>query len=124
MVVADEQLLLVLRGRGAGVGLWSIPGGRVEFGESLEQAVVRELAEETGLHATAPTYLGMVERLDADWHFVIHDYLVRLPKLPDSPLRAADDADDARWVPLAELATLPGVVPGLVDFLREHAVLH
>lgn len=123
VVVAEEHVLLVQRGRGAGIGLWSIPGGRVEFGESLERAALRELEEETGLRATTATYLGMVERVDANWHFVIHDYLVRLPGLPDEPLMAADDADDVEWVPLADLATRSGLVPGLIEFLREHAVL-
>lgn len=123
VVVAAEHLLLIRRGRGAGVGLWSIPGGRVEFGESLESAALRELLEETGLTAESATYLGHVERVDDTWHFVIHDFLVRFAELPEAPLVAGDDAADARWVHLDALEQHDGVVPGLVPFLREHGVL-
>ena len=123
VVIAGDHVLLIRRGRGAAVGLWSVPGGRVEFGESLETAALRELAEETGLIAPSATYLGHVERMDDTWHFVIHDYLVRLDSIPSDPLLAGDDATDAAWVPLDALADHEGVVPGLVEFLREHRVL-
>ena len=105
------------------MGLWSIPGGRVEFGEGLESAALRELAEETGVVADRATYLGHVERMDGIWHFVIHDFLVHLDEMPVAPLLAGDDASDAAWVHVDSLAHHEGVVPGLVDFLREHRVL-
>ena len=78
VVVHDGRLLLVRRGRGAGIGLWSVPGGRVEWGEPLADAVVREVAEETGLAVVPAGWLGWVERIDAAHHFVIHDFLARL----------------------------------------------
>jgi ADP-ribose pyrophosphatase YjhB (NUDIX family) len=123
VVVHDGRLLLVRRGRGAGVGLWSIPGGRVEWGETLEQAVAREVAEETGLEVLVGEWLGWVERIGTEHHFVIHDFRAALP--PGSPPEAAagDDAAEVRWVPLTTLADGPDVVPGLVPFLREHGVL-
>lgn len=123
VVVAADHVLLIRRGRGAGIGLWSIPGGRVEFGEALEDAALRELAEETGLHADSAKYLGHVERLDDTWHFVIHDFLVQFAALPEVPLVAGDDAADARWVHVDTLEHHGDVVPGLVTFLREHGVL-
>jgi 8-oxo-dGTP diphosphatase len=124
VVVHDGRLLLVRRGRGAGVGLWSIPGGRVEWGEPLAAAVVREVAEETGLAVVAGEWLGWVERIDRDHHFVIHDLLVRLAAgvAPESA-RAGDDASAVRWVELDELADVEDLVPGLLDFLREHGVV-
>jgi ADP-ribose pyrophosphatase YjhB (NUDIX family) len=121
VVVADDQILLVRRGRGAGVGLWSIPGGRVELGETMAQAALRELFEETGIGGRDPIYLGHVERIGQGWHFVIHDFLVRL-ECAAAPT-ADDDAADARWVPLGTLDTIADLVPGLAEFLRQHGVV-
>ena len=121
IVIHADRLLLVERGRGPGVGLWSVPGGRVELAETMADAVRRELAEETGLDGTVDRVVGWVERIDAGHHFVIVDYLVRI--IDPSPARAGDDAASLRWVALAELRRLPDVVPGLVDFLDEHGLL-
>jgi ADP-ribose pyrophosphatase YjhB (NUDIX family) len=123
VVVHDGCLLLIQRGRGAGIGSWSIPGGRVEFGETLEQAAARELHEETGLLAGALRYLGHVERVSADWHFVIHDYLVDVAVESLTRLAAGDDALATRWVRLAEVPAVEGLVPGLVEFLSDRGVL-
>ncbi len=62
----DDALLLVRRGRGPAAGEWSVPGGRVEWGETLREAVVRETAEETGLEVVVDRFLGWVERIDDD----------------------------------------------------------
>lgn len=120
VVVHDGRLLLVRRGRGAGVGMWSIPGGRVELGESLDAAVRRELLEETGAVAVRVTPLGVVERVGAGWHFVIHDYLVQVA---DDVVQPGDDASAARWVRLSEVRDVDGLVPGMVDFLVARGVL-
>lgn len=121
VVVHEGRLLLVRRGRGAAVGLWSVPGGRVEPGETLATATVRELREETGLHGTCQRYLGWVERIGPDHHFVIHDFLVHLEGSP-APV-AGDDADDVAWAPLGDVTSWPGLVAGLAEFLVEHGVL-
>ena len=121
VVVHDGALLLIERGRGAGAGSWSIPGGRVELGESLEEATRRELLEETGLVAREVTPLGVVERISNEWHFVIHDFLVTVEDAAGA--RAGDDAAAIEWVPLAETRSRPGIVPGLVDFLEENGVV-
>ena len=120
IVIDAGRLLLVQRGRGAGVGLWSVPGGRVERGETLAQAVVRELREETGLDGACERFVGWVERIGADYHFVILDFTVSVAS--GEPV-AGDDAAHVRWVPLDDLSSWPPVVPGLVAFLAEHGLV-
>jgi len=120
VVVADGRLLLVQRGRGAGAGWWSVPGGRVEAGETLAEAVVRELREETGLVGECGAFLGWVERIDDDHHFVILDFTVTVN---GGEPGAGDDAADLRWVSVADVDSWPPVVAGLVDFLAEAGVL-
>ena len=74
LVCRDQTLLLVQRGQEPGKGLWSVPGGRVERGEEMVDAVVRELAEETGIHGTCGELVGWIERIEDLHHFVIFDF--------------------------------------------------
>jgi ADP-ribose pyrophosphatase YjhB (NUDIX family) len=126
MVVHDGDLLLVRRGRGANVGEWALPGGRVEGGELLVEAVVRELQEETGLEGACGELVGWTEVFgpsggDADAHFVVLVFEVTVLDRQDP--EAGDDAEAARWVPLSEVAELRPLVDGLAEFLHEHGVL-
>ncbi len=111
---------MVRRGRGPAQGEWSVPGGRVEAGETLAEAVVRELAEETGLHGVCGDLVGWVERIGPDYHFVILDF--RVVVLDDDLPVAGDDAVEATWVPLSALGELR-VVEGLVEFLADHGIV-
>lgn len=120
VAVDSERLLLVRRGHGPAAGAWSIPGGRVEGGETLAEAVVREVAEETGLEAVCDELIGWVERLGDDHHFVILDFRTTILD-PRDPV-AGDDAAEAAWVPLSEVAELT-LVDGLASFLHIHGVL-
>jgi ADP-ribose pyrophosphatase YjhB (NUDIX family) len=120
VVVHDDDLLLIRRGHDPGAGEWAVPGGRVEPGELLMEAVVRELAEETGLEATCGELLGWVERIEGDDHFVILDFSATV--LERIEPRPGDDASEARWVPLHEVADY-ALVDGLAEFLHEHGVL-
>jgi 8-oxo-dGTP diphosphatase len=121
-VVRDDQgrLLLVQRANEPGRGLWSIPGGRVEPGESAQDAVVREVAEETGLAVVVTGLAGVVERAaPGGGVYVIEDHLARLAAGVDpASLLAGDDASAAAWVPVAELDGLP-CVDGLLAALRD-----
>ncbi len=120
IAVDAGDLLVVRRGRGAAAGEWSVPGGRVEPGETLAEAVVRELAEETGLEGVCDDFVGWVERIDAESHYVILDFLVTV--LERRPPVAGDDAADAAWVPLGDVTELR-LVEGLAEFLHEHGIL-
>jgi 8-oxo-dGTP diphosphatase len=120
VVVDGDRLLLVRRGRPPGAGVWSIPGGRVERGETLGEAVVRELREETALEGVCAGFVGWVEVIDPDHHFVILDFMVTI--LGGTPA-AGDDASDLSWVALDDVGSWPPVVDGLVEFLAEHGVV-
>jgi len=115
------RLLCIRRGHGPGAGLWSLPGGRVEAGETLHEAVVREVMEETGLEVVVDHFVGYVERIGEGYHFVILDFGVSLLE-PDADPVAGDDAAEAAWVPFDDLGNLR-LVDGLYDFLRDHEVL-
>lgn len=120
LAVDEDAILLVRRGRGPAQGTWSLPGGRVEGGETLAEAVVRELGEETGLDGVCDELVGWVERIGDGFHFVIFDFHVTV--LDRRPPAAGDDAAEAAWVPLAEVVDL-SLPDGLAEFLHEHGVL-
>lgn len=120
IVVDDGRLLLVRRGHGPAAGWWSVPGGRVEPGETLAEAVVRELAEETGLEGVCERLVGWVERIGDDHHFVILDFAVTL--LESRQPVAGADAAEAAWVPVEEVSE-QRLVEGLAEFLHEHGVI-
>jgi ADP-ribose pyrophosphatase YjhB (NUDIX family) len=122
-VVYDRsgRLLLIRRGQPPGQGLWSLPGGRVEPGESDHQAVVREIAEETGLRVRPGRLLGTVRRrAPSGATYLIADYACELVG-PDRP-SSGSDADDARWVDADDYAELP-LVAGLTEALAGWGVL-
>jgi 8-oxo-dGTP diphosphatase len=102
---AAGRVLLVRRGRPPGAGTWSLPGGRVEAGESLEAAVVRELREETGLAIRVVCGLGVVSVVREGYAYEIHEHLA-FPVDPRPVARASDDATDVRWADIAELRDL------------------
>lgn len=118
--VHQGRLLLIRRGRGVAIGRWSLPGGRVQFGEDLVAAVLRELHEETGLRGAVGDLVGIAERVGEGQHFVILDFHVDVAD--PTGARAGDDAADVRWAGRDDLGALD-LVDGLLPFLAEHGVL-
>jgi 8-oxo-dGTP diphosphatase len=119
IVVRDGSLLLVQRGRGAAVGKWSIPGGRVQWGETLAAAVAREVFEETALRVTAGAFAGWVERTGNEpfpYHYVILDFFTTETDR-SATAEPGDDAAALQWVPLGALDTVD-LVDGLAAFLE------
>lgn len=119
-----DRLLLVQRGQEPARGTWSVPGGRVEPGETDEQATAREVLEETGLRVVVGELVGTVVR-DAPGGgvYVIRDHVCTLAQdaSPDD-VQAGDDADDARWFTDQEVRRLD-CSPGLVEALTSWGVL-
>ncbi len=123
VVVDDERLLLVRRAHAPHAGSWAVPGGRVEVGETLAEAVTRELREETGIEGVCGPLIGWTELLPTDpdgEHLVVLDFEVTLFG-PAEPT-AGTDARDARWVPIGDVAD-HDLAPGLAEFLHDHGII-
>lgn len=109
-----EQVLLIQRNQRPALGLWSIPGGRQEPGESLAEACEREIFEETGLTVKAVSIVAVVERRIEEFHYVIIDFLASLEAAGDRLPQAGGDAAQARWIDVRQLPEYP-----LVETLQE-----
>ena len=120
VVVDDDQLLLIRRGHGPAAGQWSLPGGRVEFGETLAEALVREVHEETGLDVVTGDYIGYVEIFGDDMHYIVHDF--HATAFDAGPLVAGDDAAEAAWFALHAVAEL-NLSDGLAEFLADNRII-
>ena len=106
VIVADTKIVLIKRGNEPSRGKWTIPGGLVELGETVENAVIREAKEETGLAVGNPVLIDVVGNVDLDehgkikYHYVIIDYLVHVK---GGEVGAASDAAELRWIPFDEV---------------------
>ena len=106
VILDDDRILLEKRKNMPSKGKWSIPGGLVELGERIEEAIIREVKEETGLEVYEPRLLDVVdyvsfgERGAVMYHYVIVDYLVAVKS---GKPKAASDAEALKWVPFNEV---------------------
>ena len=106
VIICNGKILLVKRGSEPGKNKWSIPGGLVELGETVQETTVREVKEETNLDVQVRSLIDVVDNLELDekgrlhYHFVILDFLVHLKR---GSLRAGSDVLNVRWVPLSDV---------------------
>lgn len=112
---ADGRLLLVRRGRPPALGSWTLPGGRVEPGESPAEAAAREVKEETGLDVEVGSLLATVPVLG----YLVHDFAATVT---GGTLAAGDDADDVGWFAPVELPGMQ-ISPGLLEALAAMGAL-
>jgi ADP-ribose pyrophosphatase YjhB (NUDIX family) len=125
VVFRGDDVLLIERGKEPLKGWWTLPGGLVEPGERLENAVRREVMEETGLRVTPRGIAAVFERIMPDedgrteFHYVIVDYLC---DYESGTLGAASDVADAAWIPLNGMADLK-MAPGTPPVIREALAL-
>ena len=110
IIIEGGRVALIKRGHAPAIGEWSIPGGTMEVGEMVREAVVREVREETGLIVEAGELLGVFDRVLRDsadqvqFHYVLIDFLCTLR---GGQLKAGDDAAEARWFTAEEADDLP-----------------
>lgn len=130
LIIEGDQILLVKRGKEPLKGWWSLPGGKLEAGELLEDCVRREVREETGLEIEVVCLIEVFERFlrnesgNLEHHFVLMDYLCRPA---GGELRAGDDAGEVAWCPESELGKYtitegtPAVIAKAFARLRENS---
>jgi 8-oxo-dGTP diphosphatase len=124
VIVRDGQTLLVRRANPPDAGLWGFPGGKIEYGETVEAAAIRELYEETGVHGEAQeiiTALDVLVRSDegeVQQHYIL--IAVRCRWLSGAPV-AGDDALEARWFPIGELHPETLAMSADVDVIARRA---
>ena len=130
LIIEDDRIVLIERGREPLKGYWSLPGGAVETGELLVDAVRREVHEETGLEVEVVHLLEIFERItpgeggQIEYHFILMDYICRPT---GGTLQASDDASRAEWFTEDEIAGLkitegtPRFITNAFDWLRKNA---
>jgi len=125
VVVKEEEILLVLRGHPPAQGLWSIPGGRVKPGETLSQALQREIAEECNIVIEVGPPIAVLDSIYLDelgrvkYHFVLIDFWARYLS---GELKPASDVAEARWISPKEISKYE-LTSGTLDLLQHLGLL-
>jgi 8-oxo-dGTP diphosphatase len=112
----QKQVLMIQRNQPPAKGFWSIPGGKLEPGESLAEACQREIKEETGLETEVKNIVAVAERRIEGFHYVIIDFLAILKAEANIFPIAQSDVAKARWISLEHLSDY-NLVPGLAEII-------
>ena len=124
IVLENEEVLLIRRENPPGKGVWSIPGGGVELGETLEAACRREVLEETGLSVETLFRCKVLDRITRDqwsrvqYHYILIDFVCRPT---GGELRPSGDVSEAVWFPLTKIARLEPMTAGTAEVILEAA---
>jgi 8-oxo-dGTP diphosphatase len=125
VILHEDKVLLVRRGKSPSFGKWTLPGGLVELGETTTEAIAREIVEECGIKIRIVDVAGVITRVVRDdddrirYHYVLVDYLA----YPDSmDVVAGSDAAEAQWFEIERLTELD-TTPGLLDMIRRAEAL-
>ena len=121
VLVRNQKILLIQRKNSPAKNLWSIPGGRLNQGESWQAAVEREVREETALVASCGSLIGWVERKYDDRRYLIANFQIEADNLEEAS--PGDDAIDLVFASRRQLGELE-LTPGLIEFLTQHTVLN
>ncbi|BFH72635.1 NUDIX hydrolase [Sulfurisphaera javensis] len=112
----NKEILLVKRKNPPNKGSWAIPGGKVKFGETLEEAVKREIKEETNLEVEVKDLLAVIQIIKEGFHYVILDFIC---EVKNGILKPGSDAEDAKYFSFAELDKINSS-PTTIDMLRKY----
>ncbi|RME47733.1 MAG: NUDIX domain-containing protein [Chloroflexi bacterium] len=121
VIIQNNRVLVVQRGKEPAAGTWAFPGGRLELGETLAEAARREAREETGLTVEPGEVIAVMDLIDTDeegrvrFHYVLIDLLAQPV---GGTLRPGDDSLAVRWIGLGDLDELP-MAPHMVEVVRK-----
>jgi 8-oxo-dGTP diphosphatase len=124
VILDGDRVLLIQRGQEPLKGEWSLPGGVVELGETLQAALAREVREETSLDVVVGSVVEVLDSIRrdasgrAEYHYIIIDYICRVRSGTPSVIACGTDAADIRWVPIGELEQY-GVAPTAMAVVRK-----
>jgi 8-oxo-dGTP diphosphatase len=125
VILHEDKVLLVRRGKSPSFGKWTLPGGLVELGETTSEAIAREIVEECGIKIRVVDVAGVITRVVRDdddrirYHYVLVDYLA----YPDSmDVVAGSDAAEAQWFAIEGVGELD-TTQGLLDMIRRAEAL-
>ena len=124
IIFSEKNVLMAQRGKAPGAGNWSVPGGALKLGETLEEACKRETLEETGLIEDIVSRCAVLDRITRDnwnrvqYHYVLVDFVCRPV---GGSLKPGSDIDNAKWVPLKDLGNLEPMTRGTAQVILDAA---